>query len=157
MDQYQHIDFKSLDRQDIFARTKRYHCDTTRLARAISTILSEIESNDTTMIQPTVAQRQSYDFCLSVTLFNHRNQTQRVKRFLESLTTAFELDGITQDRVKINVLRQRVEQVTRHLLPPVTVTETFQFYFKKIRNAFPLSFSDTIASNKYYKFMIDMK
>uniref|UniRef100_A0A0N5C4R2 CCHC-type domain-containing protein n=1 Tax=Strongyloides papillosus TaxID=174720 RepID=A0A0N5C4R2_STREA len=109
------------------------------------------------MAQPTMAQRQSYDFCLSVTLFNHRDQTQRVEQFLESLNEAFELDGITQDRVKINVLRQRVEQVTRRLLPTVAATETFQSYSTKIRNAFPSSYSDTLASDKYYKFKFDMK
>uniref|UniRef100_A0A0K0FIL3 Integrase catalytic domain-containing protein n=1 Tax=Strongyloides venezuelensis TaxID=75913 RepID=A0A0K0FIL3_STRVS len=59
--------------------------------------------------------------------------------------------------VRINVLRRRVEQVTRHLLPPVTVTETFQFYSTMTRNAFHSSYSDTLASDKSYKFKVDMK
>uniref|UniRef100_A0A0K0F044 Reverse transcriptase domain-containing protein n=1 Tax=Strongyloides venezuelensis TaxID=75913 RepID=A0A0K0F044_STRVS len=50
MDQYRHIDFKSLDQQDILARTKKHHSDPTKRSRAISTILSEVETNDTTMI-----------------------------------------------------------------------------------------------------------
>uniref|UniRef100_A0A0K0EPP4 RNA-directed DNA polymerase n=1 Tax=Strongyloides stercoralis TaxID=6248 RepID=A0A0K0EPP4_STRER len=104
-----------------------------------------------------MATRPSFQFCLTVPLFNHWDQSSNIEKFLNTLNVAFELDGVVVDRVKINVLTQRVDQATVNLLPSIEENETYEAYVEKLKATFPSTNSAMLSRTKYYQFRIDMK
>uniref|UniRef100_A0AAF5DIR4 Uncharacterized protein n=1 Tax=Strongyloides stercoralis TaxID=6248 RepID=A0AAF5DIR4_STRER len=74
-------------------------------------------------------------------LFNLKDdyvdQSTNIEKFLYILNVAFELYDVVLDRVKINVLTQRIDQATLDLLPSIEENETYATYAEKLRVTFP--------------------
>uniref|UniRef100_A0A0N5BVX5 PX domain-containing protein n=1 Tax=Strongyloides papillosus TaxID=174720 RepID=A0A0N5BVX5_STREA len=85
----------------------------------------------------------TYHFTLAVTKYSHTETSRKFSAFLSQIRDAFSIDGVTDENIKFPLLRSRLDDKTREMIPTTKPDETFEQYLIRLAAIF----DDTLITN----------
>uniref|UniRef100_A0A0N5B7T8 PX domain-containing protein n=1 Tax=Strongyloides papillosus TaxID=174720 RepID=A0A0N5B7T8_STREA len=89
------------------------------------------------------SKKMTYHFTLAVTKYSHTETSRKFSAFLSQIRDAFSIDGVTDENIKFPLLRSRLDDKTREMIPTTKPDETFEQYLIRLAAIF----DDTLITN----------